>query len=57
MMDEANFDAYPHAKVEGKRYYGACPESLTTEERHLFERLNTQMLRLEQERVQYQVRP
>lgn len=53
MMDEATFNAYPHAWVAGKPYHGAIPENLSNEERRLFERLNSKLLRLEQERVQY----
>jgi hypothetical protein len=53
LMDEATFDAYPHAWVEGKPYHGAVPKNLSAEERQLFERLNSKLLRLEQERVQY----
>jgi hypothetical protein len=53
MMDESTFDAYPHAWVVGKPYHGAVPENLNNEERQLFERLNSKLLRLEQERVQY----
>ncbi len=56
MMDETTFEAYPHAWVEGKPYYGAVPENLSAEERQLFERLNSKLLRLEQERVQYRMR-
>lgn len=56
MMDEATFDAYPHAWVAGKPYHGAVPENLSNEERQLFERLNSKLLRLEQERVQYRMR-
>lgn len=53
MMDEATFDAYPHAWVAGKPFNGAVPENLSTEEQKLFERLNSSLLRLEQERLQY----
>jgi len=53
MMDETTFDAYPHAWVAGKPLNGAAPENLSTEERHLFERLNSNVLRLEQERVKF----
>jgi hypothetical protein len=53
MMDEATFDAYPHAWVTGKAFQGAAPENFSTEERQLFERLNSNLLRLEQERVQH----
>jgi hypothetical protein len=55
MMDEATFDAYQHAWVEAKPYHGAVPENLSNEERQLFERLNSKLLRLEQERVQYRM--
>lgn len=55
MMDEATFDAYPHAWVAGKPYHGAVPSNLSKEERQLFERLNSKLLRLEQERVQYRM--
>lgn len=55
MMDEATFDAYRHAWVAGKPYHGAVPENLSNEERQLFERLNSKLLRLEQERVQYRM--
>lgn len=55
MMDEATFDAYPHAWVAGKPYHGAVPENLSNEERQLFERLNSNLLRLEQERVHYRM--
>lgn len=55
MMDEATFDAHRQAWVAGKPYRGAIPENLTTEERRLFERLNSNLLRLEQERVQYRM--
>lgn len=55
MMDEATFDAYPNAWVAGKPYHGAVPENLSTEERQLFERLNSKLLRLEQERVQFRM--
>jgi len=55
LMDEATFDTYPHAWVVGKPYLGAVPENLGNEERQLFERLNNKLLRLEQERVQYQM--
>lgn len=53
MMDQATFDAYPHAWVVGKPFNGAAPENLSAEERQLFERLNSNLLRLEQERVQF----
>jgi hypothetical protein len=53
MMDEATFDAYPHVWVAGKAFNGAAPENFNSEERQLFERLNINLLRLEQERVQY----
>lgn len=53
LMDEATFDAYPHAWGAGKPYHGAVPANLSAEERQLFERLNSKLLRLEQERVQY----
>ena len=53
MMDEATLDTYPLAWVAGKPYLGAAPENLSAEERQLFERLNSQLLRLEQERMQY----
>jgi hypothetical protein len=56
MMDEATFDAYPNACVAGKPYHGAVPANLSAEERKLFERLNSKLLRLEQERVQYRMR-
>lgn len=49
------FDAYPHAWVAGKPYHGAVPENLSNEERRLFERLNSKLLRLEQERVHYRM--
>jgi hypothetical protein len=55
MMDEATFDAYPHAWVAGKPYQGAVPENLSYAECQLFERLNSKLLRLEQERVQYRM--
>jgi hypothetical protein len=55
MMDEATFDAYQPAWVEGKPYHGAVPKNLSNEERQLFERLNSKLLRLEQERVQYRM--
>lgn len=55
MMDEATFDAYPHVWVVGKHYHGAVPENLNNEECQLFERLNSKLLRLEQERVQYRI--
>jgi hypothetical protein len=55
MMDETTFDAYPHVWVTGKPYHGAVPENLNNEERQLFERLNSKLLRLEQERVQYRI--
>jgi hypothetical protein len=55
MMDEATFDAYPNAWVVGKPYHGAVPENLNNEECQLFERLNSKLLRLEQERVQYRI--
>lgn len=51
MMDEATFDAYPHAWVAGKAFNGPVPENFSSEERQLFERLNSNLLRLEQERV------
>lgn len=57
MMDEATFDAHPHAWVTGKPYHGSVPENLSNEERQLFERLNSKLLRLEQERVQYRMQP
>lgn len=56
MMDEATLEAYPHAWVAGKPYHGTVPENLSDEERQLFERLNSKLLRLEQERVQYRMR-
>ncbi len=55
MMDEATFDAYPQARVTGKPYTGVLPVNLSTEERQLFERLNCNLLRLEQERVEYKI--
>ncbi|MCC6411825.1 MAG: hypothetical protein IT270_09200 [Saprospiraceae bacterium] len=55
MMDETTFDAYPHAWVAGKPYPGDVPKNLSTEERQLFERLNSKLLRLEQERVRYRM--
>ena len=55
LMDEATFDAYPHAWVAGKPYHGVVPKNLSNEESQLFERLNSKLLRLEQERVQYQM--
>lgn len=53
MMDEETFDTYPHAWVTGKLYPGGVPENLSIEELQLFARLNNNLLRLEQERVQY----
>lgn len=55
MMDEATFDAYQQAWVAGKPYRGTVPKNLSPEERQLFERLNSKLLRLEQERVQYRM--
>lgn len=55
MMDEATFDAHPHAWVAGKPYHGEVPANLSSEERQLFERLNSKLLRLEQERVHYRM--
>lgn len=53
MMDEPTLDAHPQAWVSGKPFNSTIPENLTLEERQLFERLNCNLLRLEQERVQY----
>lgn len=55
MMDEATFDAYSHAWVAGKLYQGEAPANLSAEERQLFDRLNSKLLRLEQERVMYKM--
>lgn len=57
MMDEATFDVHSNAWVVGKPYHGAVPENLSITECQLFERLNSKLLRLEQERVQYQMLP
>lgn len=56
MMDEATLDAHPHAWVTGKPYQGEAPANLRAEERQLFDRLNSKLLRLEQERVIYGMR-
>lgn len=53
MMDEATFDAHAHAWVAGKPFNGAIPGNLNAKEQKLFKRLNCNLLRLEQERVQY----
>ena len=53
MMDETTFAAYQHAWVTSKPYNGTIPENLSTEEQQLFERLNRNLLRLEQERIHY----
>lgn len=52
MMNKATFDAFQHACVTGKPYQAPAPANLTEEERLLFQYLNDNLLRLEQERVE-----